>query len=128
MVSLRFDTGGVAASVYDEQGAPLGSSDAANGLTLPRDEVERRLELRAPGYQHLEVAVVPDHDRTVDAKMVSQGKPRPPGKAAPRPDPKPQKPDVLPVESKPDPPPKPPDPPPTIPTVKDSPELLKLGE
>ncbi len=128
MVSLRFDTGGVAASVYDEHDAPLGSSDAANGLTLPRGEAQRRLTLRAPGYPDLEVMVLPDRDRTVDARMVSPGKPRPPGKAAPRPDPRPPKPDTVPVESKPDPPAKPPDPPPTIPTVKDSPELMKLGE
>ena len=127
-VVLRFDTGGVAASVYDEHGAPLGSSDAANGLTLPHGEAERRLALRAPGYQDLEVVVLPDHDRTVNARMVSLGKPRPPGKTAPRPDPRPQKPDTVPVESKPDPPPKAPDPPPAIPTVKDSPELMKLGE
>jgi hypothetical protein len=84
---LRIDTGDVAATVLDAQGAELGTTDAP--LTLPRSDAPVKLTLRAEGREDREIEVVLDRDEVVarvDLPHAPEPTPEPPD---PPPDPEP---------------------------------------
>jgi len=99
-VTLRFDTGGVAALVYDEQGALLGGTADAGGIVLAHGTAERVVKLRAEGHEELALKVVPNEDRSYPAPLqrIPEVRPatkkggkttKPPAKSDPEPDPRP---------------------------------------
>jgi len=88
-VILRFDTGGVAARIYDEHETMLGDTSSPDGLPLPHDGQPHALSLRAAGYQDLHLVVVPDHDQSVPAPLLRSHKSRPTPKPPIKPEPAP---------------------------------------
>jgi hypothetical protein len=64
-VRLHFDTGGVAAQVFDVHGVAVGTTADPAGLELPRSAVALHLTLRAEGHDEQHVSVVPSEDRSV---------------------------------------------------------------
>ena len=91
-IILHFETGGVAARIYDEHDDLLGDTADPAGLHLPHDNHTHPLLLRAAGYQDLHLTVVPDRDQNIPAPLIRATKPksipRPPTPPDP-PDPKP---------------------------------------
>jgi len=86
MVVLHIDTHGVAARVYDEHDATIGDTSGSAGIALPRGTEERRLSLRAGGYQDLVITVVPDADQTLPTALIrTTTRPRGAGKVGPKP-------------------------------------------
>jgi serine/threonine-protein kinase len=82
LVTVRLDTGGPVAHIYDDSNAYLGSTGDAEGLRLPRSETPHQVVLRAPGYYDLRIKIIPYDDRTISAPLVATRKPRP----APKPE------------------------------------------
>ena len=107
-VHMHFQTGGIAARVYDEHDDLLGDTADPAGLPLPQDHHAHQLSLRAAGYQDLRLTIVPDHDQSVPAPLVRLTRAT---KTTPKP---PTKPDPPPIEIKPE----------TKARTKSSPELI----
>ncbi|RMG98326.1 MAG: serine/threonine protein kinase [Deltaproteobacteria bacterium] len=77
-VRFKILTPGVDADILDARDLGIyGKTNDPNGVEFEKSEDELKLILRAPGYEDLELSIVPDRDKTYKRRLKKRRTPRP---------------------------------------------------